>query len=125
MNALLLLVHGSPREESNMDMFTVVEDIRKGGRWPLVEVGFLDCNQPDIPAAIDRCVELGATRIVGVPYFLHSGRHLTRDLPDLLEAGARKHPGTTILMGDTLGENAVITEIILDRRAEAKDVQAV
>lgn len=104
-------------------MFAVVEDIRSGGRWPLVEVGFLDCNQPDVPSAIDRCVEMGATRIVGVPYFLHSGRHLTRDLPDLLEAGARRHPKTTILLGDSLGEEPVIAEIILDRIAEAKDVQ--
>lgn len=119
MRALLLLVHGSPRPESNDDMFAIVEQVRARGEWPIVEVGFLDCNDPDIPSAIDRCISLGADEIVGVPYLLHSGRHLTHDLPRLFEEGAQRHPGARFLMGDYIGSEPRMAEVIRDRIAEA------
>lgn len=114
MKALLVLVHGSPRPESNEDMYRVVELVRRSGTHPIVEVGFLDVNQPDIPAAILACVERGATSIIAVPYFLHSGRHVTIDIPDLLEEGSRRH-AIPISMGPFLGSLPQIADVIRDR----------
>lgn len=110
-DALLITAHGSPRPEANDDIRRVVALIEG---YPIVEIGYLDCNQPDIPAAVDACVAAGAKNIAAVPYFLHSGKHFQRDVPELLEAGAQKH-GVTIRFGDYLGRMPQIDDVLRDR----------
>lgn len=115
MKALLILAHGSPRPEANEDVLKVAEEVRSRNAFPLVEVGYLDCNEPDIPTAIDRCAAAGATTLVAVPYFLHSGKHFLLDVPELLDAAAARHPGLTILMGDYLGHEPQLVDVLVDR----------
>jgi sirohydrochlorin ferrochelatase len=115
VNALLVMAHGSPRTQANQDIVRAADSIRDSGRYPIVVVGFLDCNDPDIPAAIDECVAAGATKIVAVPYFLHSGRHFLIDIPEILGGGALRHPEVEILMGDYLGRMPQIADILRDR----------
>lgn len=116
--ALLLLVHGSPRPAANEPMYRVVEAIRARGLYAMVEVGFLECNRPDIPTAIDSCVAQGAERIVAVPYFLHTGNHVAEDLPDLLEEAQKRHPAVAFFLSDFLARAPEMTEV-LARRARA------
>jgi sirohydrochlorin ferrochelatase len=120
MKALLVMAHGSPRPEANADIERVVQFIRDREAYPVVILGYLDCNEPDIPAAIDLCVEAGATQLFAVPYFLHSGRHFLIDLPELLAGGERRHPGVTIRMGDYIGHQPQIADILRDRVSALK-----
>jgi sirohydrochlorin cobaltochelatase len=113
------MAHGSPRPEANEDVLAVVEVLRTRAAWDTVGVGFLDVNQPDIPAAIEGLVSSGATEIVAVPYFLHTGKHVVRDLPDLLEAAMLRHSGVEITMGDYLGHDEAIDEVLIARMGEA------
>ena len=100
-------------------IFAVVEEVRARGVYPIVEVGFMECNQPNIPNAIERCVSQGALRIVAVPYFLHTGNHVADDLPSLLEAAQARHPDVQFLMGDYIGRDPAIADIVHDRAREA------
>ncbi len=120
-SALLVLVHGSPRPESNRDMFAVVDLLRQKSdiEYSIFQVGFMECNEPDIPTAIDLCVEAGASRVVAVPYFLHTGNHVADDLPTLLEEAQRKYPRVEFSMGDYLGHDAAISDVLRDRVLEA------
>lgn len=121
-NALLVMVHGSPRPTANADMFRVVETLKTrpdaAALFPIVEVGFMECNEPSIPDAIERCVSSGATRVVAVPYFLHTGTHVCDDLPTLLEEAETRHPTVKFLMGDYIGLSPRLTDL-LETRAEA------
>jgi sirohydrochlorin ferrochelatase len=114
-DALLVMVHGSPRPIANAEMFRVVEIVRQRGVFPMVEVGFLECNAPTIPEAIDACAAQGATRILAVPYFLHTGNHVADDLPTLLEEGRQRHPNVEFRMGDYLGRSERLTQILAAR----------
>jgi sirohydrochlorin ferrochelatase len=69
---------------------------RLGGRGHVA--AFLDCNEPDIPSGVraaaallqedGRVADSGLPpSIVVVPYFLHAGKHVARDLIELLEGG--------------------------------------
>ncbi len=113
--SLLILVHGSPDPSANAEMFRVVEVIRQREIFPIIGVGFLDCNEPDIPTAIDLCAEQGATRILAVPYFLHTGKHVADDLPTLLEEGQQRHPHIEFRLGDYLGRSEHLTDILAAR----------
>lgn len=122
--ALLVMVHGSPRPESNRDMFAVVERVSERGLFHLVKVGFMELNEPSIPEAIDECVNSGAKRVIAVPYFLHAGTHVADDLPGLLEAAAQEFPGVTFLMGDYLGHDEGIADVVRDRAGAARALSA-
>ena len=120
MEALLVMVHGSPRPIANEDMFRVVAVVKQRGVFPIVAVGFLECNAPNIPDAIDACVAQGATKVIAVPYFLHTGTHVADDLPTLLDDGQRRHPHVEFRMGDYLGRSERLTEILAARVQAAR-----
>lgn len=118
--ALLVMVHGSPRPIANNDMFAVVDVIRERGVYPIVEVGFMEINEPSIPEAIERCVAQGAERVLAVPYFLHTGNHVTDDLPTLLEAAQARYPQIEFLMGDYLGHDPLLADVVAERAAAVR-----
>ncbi|MBC8141314.1 MAG: CbiX/SirB N-terminal domain-containing protein [Armatimonadetes bacterium] len=119
MNALLVLVHGSPRPVANNTMFEVVETLKKRPevreRFPLTAVGFMECNEPDIPGAIANLVGDGATAITAVPYFLHTGTHVCEDLPTLLEEAQTAYPHVSFRMGDYLGLSPRMASLLGER----------
>jgi sirohydrochlorin ferrochelatase len=125
-DALLVMVHGTPRPESNAEMFRVVDELKArpdaAASFPVVEVGFMECNEPSIPDAVDRCVAAGATRVVAVPYFLHTGTHVADDLPTLLEEAQERHPSVTFAVGDYIGLSPRLTDLLADRATAAGEV---
>ncbi len=117
--ALLVMVHGSPRPAANQDVFAVVELLRERQQFPIIEVGFMELNEPAIPTAIERCVAQGATRVIGAPYFLHAGNHVMTDLVELLEEAQVNIPQVEFLLGDYLGRQLQIDDVIRERIARA------
>ena len=117
--ALLVMVHGSPRPIANQEMFRVVEEVKARGMFDFVHVGFMECNEPNIPDAVDACVAQGAEKVIAVPYFLHTGTHVADDLPTLLEGAQQRHPGVLFQMGRYLGASPRLTEILASRAQAA------
>lgn len=118
--AMLVMVHGSPRPIANEDMFAVVDVVRERGVFPIVEVGFMECNEPSIPDAIADCVQQGAQRVIAVPYFLHTGNHVTDDLPTLLEEAQARYPNVEFVMGDYLGHDPLLADVVAERAVAAQ-----
>jgi sirohydrochlorin ferrochelatase len=112
---LLVMVHGTPRPVANADMFRVVEEIRERGVFTRVEVGFMECNEPSIPEAIEVCVVNGAQQIIAVPYFVHAGTHVCQDLPELLREGQARHLSVRFALGDYIGLSERLTELLCKR----------
>jgi len=117
--SLIIMAHGSPRAKSNEDLYRVADAVQARGLFREVVVAFMECNEPDIPTAIDGLVAVGATEIVGVPYFLHPGNHVADDLPTILEEAQGKYPQVHFSMGDYIGRDPALEMVILDRAAEA------
>ena len=117
-DALLVMVHGSPRPASNGSMFQVVEQVKATGAFDLVAVGFMELNEPSIPDAIDELVGQGANSVIAVPYFLHSGTHVADDLPTLLEEAQEKYPAVEFSMGDYLGHDPLLMDVLAQRVRE-------
>ncbi len=113
--ALLALVHGSPTASANDQFFEILEEIKASALFAHVQQGFLECNEPSIPAAIDLCAATGVKKILVVPYFLHTGKHVVKDLPTLLSEGSLRHPDVEFFMGDFLGRSSIITDILAKR----------
>lgn len=116
--ALLVMVHGSPRPASNGSMFQVVEQVKASNAFEIVNVGFMELNEPSIPDAIDQLVDQGATSVIAVPYFLHAGTHVADDLPTLLEEAQEKYPDVEFSMGDYLGHDPLLMDVLAQRVQE-------
>jgi sirohydrochlorin ferrochelatase len=112
---ILLIAHGSPREESNADIWRVVESLRASKRYAIVEAAFLDCNEPDIAEGFRRCAKAPCSKIIAVPYFLHLGKHVALDVPRQLKAAAAMAPHVSVLMTAFLGQSQEITNALVHR----------
>lgn len=121
--ALLVMVHGSPQYSANSDMLHVLERIRARGIFSAVQEGFLECNEPSIAEAIDRCVAGGAETVIAVPYFLHTGKHVANDLPTLLETARERYRKVNFRLGPYVGRLAEVTDILADRAATTRSFQ--
>jgi sirohydrochlorin ferrochelatase len=75
-------------------------------------VAFLDCNTPTIPDGIDELVAAGAQRIIAFPYFLHMGRHVAEDLPELIAAAQAKHATTAIHLAHHLDYDLALVDAV-------------
>jgi sirohydrochlorin ferrochelatase len=115
------MVHGSPRSQSNEVVFRVAEQLRARHVFDIVTVGFMECNDPDIPSAVRHCVEQGAREIIAVPYFLHTGRHVAEDLPSILEQARTEYPDVRIFMTTYLGRSQTLTSLLARRAKEAQE----
>src|SRR6187551_3044467 len=90
---IILVDHGSRREESNDMLHDVVRNFAESSGRPIVEPAHMELAEPSIATAFARCVERGATTVVVFPYFLLPGRHWSEDIPRLAAAAAGQHPG--------------------------------
>ncbi len=121
MKALLLVAHGSRKQSSNEEVETLSLKIKQllTSEFEIAECGFLELAQPLIPEAIDRCVALGATEIIVVPYFLSAGRHVVQDVPEEVEKGQKNNPDTLIRISNYLGARDEIANLLIKSAIEA------
>jgi sirohydrochlorin ferrochelatase len=118
-NGIVIVDHGSRRAESN-EMLEEVARLfgeRFGGSYEIVEPAHMEIAEPSLATAYGRCVERGARRVIGCPFFLGPGKHWTSDIPNLTAAAASKHPGTEYHVAPPLGIDDLMLELINKRIA--------
>jgi len=84
MKNLLIVAHGSRREQSNIEMQLLAEKVAAGMPFFIddVLVAFLEFASPSISEAINSCLTRGVKEIIVLPYFLSAGNHVVKDIPD-------------------------------------------
>jgi len=112
---IIIIDHGSRREESNQYVITVARDFQESEDYKMVEPAHMELAQPDLAAAYDKCVRHGAKYIVVHPYFLAPGRHWHEHIPVLALAAAANHPQTCCVVTAPLGIHSDMLQIIADR----------
>ena len=112
---VILVDHGSRRDESNALLIEVVQQFAAATELPIVEPAHMELAEPSIATAFGRCVSRGATTVVIFPYFLLPGRHWHDDIPSLAAAAARQHPGVRYLVTAPFGLHPLMAEVMRDR----------
>ena len=120
--AVILLGHGSRAEEANEGMRQVIRSLQAKRPEFRFSAAFLEINTPSIPEGIDICVAKGAKRIILLPYFLHLGNHVQRDLPGYVKKSRRLYPDVVISLSSHLGFHQKLVEIADERLFEALEV---
>jgi sirohydrochlorin ferrochelatase len=120
--AVLVIAHGSREQSANDDLALLVKRLAAARQYPIVEGCFLELAAPDLPSGGDRCVSLGARRVLLVPYFLSAGVHLKRDLTAARDELARRHPGVEFRLGAPLGPHPLLDQLVAARIHELDDL---
>jgi sirohydrochlorin ferrochelatase len=112
---VVLVDHGSRRDESNLLLLDVVKHFADATGLPIVEPAHMELAEPSIATAFSRCVARGARTVVVFPYFLLPGRHWHDDIPQLTAAAARQHPGVHFLVTAPFGLHPLMAEVMRQR----------
>lgn len=115
---VILVDHGSRREESNLLLLEVVEHFAEASGLPLVEPAHMELSEPSIATAFARCVARGAKTVVVFPYFLLPGRHWHEDIPRLTAEAAASHPGVEFRVTAPFGHHPLLFNVIGERIAD-------
>ncbi|MGA2066408.1 MAG: precorrin-8X methylmutase [Thermoguttaceae bacterium] len=112
---ILIVSHGSRRPEANQGFVEMVARVALRLGHPGVLPAFFSIVGPSIEDRVAELASQGARRIVLMPYFLHAGRHTTRDIPERLEECRRRWPLVELELLPTLEEDAVIEDVVAER----------
>lgn len=117
---VLVVGHGSRRQEANDDVREAARRIGERGRFPLIEAAFLEIEAPDIAAGFARLVGRGATEITVHPYFLSPGRHTRGDIPVEVQAAAARYPYVITRISEPLSAHDLVIDASIQRILEAE-----
>lgn len=109
-SAVILFAHGAREPEWALPFEQVRDRLRAEGLR--VELAFLEIMKPDLSEAAKAFAAEGAKAVTIVPLFLAQGKHLKRELPGMVAALARTHPGVNFRVTPALGEEPEILAAI-------------
>ena len=116
MRSILLIDHGSMRAEANHMLSCVANLLQQMvGESVLVRYAHMELAEPSIAAGFAECVTAGATEVIAFPYMLSPGKHVTRDIPRLVEEAAGHYPHVAYRVTPAFGVNDKLAELIAFR----------
>jgi sirohydrochlorin ferrochelatase len=116
MKSLLVVAHGSRRQESNHEVRQLVGQLRDlQSPYERIDCAFLELAEPSIPGGLRNLIEAGSRDVVVVPYFLSAGRHVAADIPGEVEAVRKEHPEVSIQLAPYLGAAPGIAGLLLSQ----------
>ncbi|HTG73507.1 MAG TPA: CbiX/SirB N-terminal domain-containing protein [Terriglobia bacterium] len=117
--ALLLIDHGSTRDDANDLLPKVARMVRDMSDFEIVCYAHMELAEPTIQRGFDACVAAGATEVIVHPYFLSPGRHSFSDIPRMVAEAAAKYAGVSYRLTEPLGLDPKMGELILKRVRES------
>lgn len=116
MKAILLVDHGSVRQEANHMLDCVANLLQTMvGDAVLVRAAHMELASPLIPDGVEACVGAGATELVVFPYMLSPGKHSTRDIPRIVGEATKKYPELKVSVTPAFGVHAKLAEVVAER----------
>jgi precorrin-8X/cobalt-precorrin-8 methylmutase len=119
--ALIVLGHGSRASGAADDMERVAAMLKGKLDHEIIETCQMSGQGALFPEVFERCVRQGAASILVFPYFLHRGMHILHDVPRMMREKAAEFPGVKVVLGNNLGFDETIVEIVLKRIAESEN----
>ncbi len=113
--ALLIVDHGSTKDEANRMLEKVADVVRRKSPGLPVYTAHMELARPTLEEGVEACVSDGATEVIVHPYMLSPGRHATHDIPAMVEQAAVRFPGVVFRVTDPLGIHEKIGEVVIER----------
>jgi sirohydrochlorin ferrochelatase len=113
MRSILLIDHGSVRDEANQMLAGAADLLQQMlGDAVVVRYAHMELAQPTIAQGFAECVGAGATEVIAFPYMLSPGKHVTRDVPRLVAEAASQFPDVPYRVTEAFGIHEKLAELI-------------
>ncbi|MBA2875915.1 sirohydrochlorin chelatase [Thermaerobacillus caldiproteolyticus] len=116
--AVLLLGRGGSDPDANSDLYKITRLFWEQTNYSLVEPAFMGVTAPLLEEGVERCVKLGARKIVILPYFLFTGVLIKRLEEKIIQFRAQ-YPNIEFQLAGYFGFHPKLQTIVLDRLEEA------
>jgi len=116
--AVLIVGRGSSDPDANSDLSKIARLFYEGRHYPVVESAYVSMTPPDVANGLDRCLRLGAKRIVVFSYFLFTGV-LEERIRLQSRAFADANPGVEVRYAGYFGPDARVADLVIERYTEA------
>jgi sirohydrochlorin ferrochelatase len=115
---VLLIGHGSSDKNAHDAFVHAADAIRPFYRH--VHYCFLELDKPDIETGIANAVAGHPKVLLMMPYFLHRGAHIKRDVIHDIDAALSQHDFKNAYLSRHLGVDDKLVDLILERTAEVE-----
>ena len=112
---ILVIAHGSRAKETEATLDGVLAMVREMLPGAIVEAAFMEFSDRTVERGVAALAAKSVTEIKIVPYFLFMGIHMKEDIPNLVAACAEKYPSVRIAMGEPIGADRRLAQIVADR----------
>ena len=116
--AVLVVGRGSSDPDANSDLSKIARLFYEGRPYPVVESAYVSMTPPDVAEGLDRCLKLGAKRVVLFSYFLFTGV-LEERIRGQGEAFAEANPGVEVRYAGYFGPDKRVADLVVERYTEA------
>lgn len=117
--ALVFLAHGSRDPLWSGFLDAVIERALAQNSEACIRKAFLESMAPSLLDEVDALTAQGVCRVVIVPLFLGSGRHVREDVPAVVAALRARHPSLEIDLRASAGEDPAVLELLARLGLEA------
>ena len=109
---IVLFGHGSRDALWRKPIEAVAAQVRALDPSVAVRCAYLELTEPNLATTVDALMAEGIQSITIVPMFLGVGKHAREDLPLLLVALRRQHPGAEFNLQPSVGEQPALIELL-------------
>ncbi len=115
---LLLIGHGSSDKRAREAFLYTVSSLKKIYRD--VKFCFLELEPPNIEEGIKGCLTSNPDTIVVVPYFLHKGIHIQKDILVDLAKAQEKYSFNSVFISGHIGVDPAVIDLVIALAKEAE-----
>lgn len=118
--AILLIARGGSDPYANGDFYKITRLLWEKLDVPLVESAFMGVTTPSVEQGIERCIRLGAKKIVMLPYFLFTGVLMER-MAKMVQQFTEQYEDVDFLLANYFGYHPNLKKVLLERMEQALD----
>ena len=118
--AILLIARGGSDPYANGDFYKITRLLWEKLDVPIVESAFMGVTTPSVEQGIERCLRLGAKKIVMLPYFLFTGVLMER-MAKMVQQFTEQYEDVDFLLANYFGYHPNLKKVLLERMDQALD----
>ncbi|WP_332649836.1 CbiX/SirB N-terminal domain-containing protein [Lysinibacillus sp. 54212] len=118
--AILLIARGGSDPYANGDVYKISRLLWEKLDVAMVESAFMGVTTPTVQQGIERCVKLGAKKIIMLPYFLFTGILMER-MGKMAESFIEEYPEVDITIAQYFGYHPNLKKVLIERLQQAID----
>lgn len=118
--AILLIARGGSDPYANGDFYKITRLLWEKLDVPIVESAFMGVTTPSVEQGIERCIRLGAKKIVMLPYFLFTGVLMER-MAKKVQRFTEQYEDVDFLLANYFGYHPNLKKVLLERMEQALD----